>query len=104
MKTYPLVAPKFLIELINDQLLDEYDLESFAPGITGALFRLNKAALVHPPKTLADDEGMAAWVYGFGDDGRMYVSADQPHYVLSNVTDYVYDGTEFVGVKKKKKR
>lgn len=104
MKTYPLVAPKFLIEYINDELLDEYDLESFAPGITGALFRLNKAALVHPPKTLAEDEGMAAWVYGFGDDGRVYVSADQPHYVLSNVTEYVYDGTEFVGVKKKKKR
>ncbi len=96
-KTYPLVAPSNLIELINEDLLGNYDVEDFLPGVMKGLYLLNKKVLVFPPKTFKDDEGFASWVYNFDeDDGKFYVSADQPHYLKKGMKlSWVWDGKKF---------
>jgi hypothetical protein len=102
---YPLVAPVRIIEQMNEDCICLDDLEEFMPGITKGVWRLNKVALVFAPVTFADDEGLAAWVYGFDeDDGKFYVSADQPHYLHKDKRfTYVWDGKEFVRAKGRRK-
>ena len=105
---YPIVAPAFMIEQLNEAGLSPDDMEEFMPGIANGVFRLNKEQLVYPPRTKAEDEGFCAWSYNFDEaDGKLYLSPDQPHYLKKGDTRpvFVWEGDlkKFVRARRKRK-
>lgn len=99
--SYPIIAPAQLIELINERILDGNgidELEELFPGVSGAIYRLNKRVRVHPPSSKEEDEGFSGWVYYLDETtGEFCVEVDQPHYLKSKKKDtFRYDGRKFV--------
>lgn len=93
-KTYPIVGPDFVFDMLNE--VDcPFDL---LPGLERGIYRLNKQVLKYPPTASWDDEGFSSWVFGFEPkDGKFHITIDQPHYLKPGVKrHWVWDGKKFV--------
>jgi hypothetical protein len=91
---YPIVAPRKLIESINEYVFDAIggdELEEMFPGLLKGVGKLNVDT------GAADkDEGFAAWNFFLDQKGYFCIEPIQPHYVKGSQKKFVWDGKKFV--------